>query len=227
ISGPSGSGKTSLLRALAGLWSYGNGSITFFDDNLQSVKEEEEGRIRGRRRRRRTSVFFLPQRPYMVLGTLRQQLLYPTWYENCSETDQLEGTIDSSRIDDERRRRTKPTTEELKRILEKVRLDYVLTRFDLDSTHEWSSVLSIGEQQRLAFARLLLSGPELALLDESTSALDEPNEAHLYRLMEESGITYVSIGHRKSLYRHHVNVLNVSPSSESWSPVRNWSLEPI
>jgi len=74
---------------------------------------------------------------------------------------------------------TKPTTDELIKVLEEVRLGYLLARFSLDSTQEWSSVLSLGEQQRLAFARLLLSKPQLALLDESTSALDEANEVML------------------------------------------------
>lgn len=73
----------------------------------------------------------------------------------------------------------KPTTEELMKVIEDVRLGYLLARFSLDSTHEWSSVLSLGEQQRLAFARLLLSKPQLVLLDESTSALDEANEVFL------------------------------------------------
>lgn len=73
-------------------------------------------------------------------------------------------------------KRSKPTTEDIKQVLEDVRLGYLLPRFDLDSIYEWSSVLSLGEQQRLAFARLLLSKPKLILLDESTSALDEANE---------------------------------------------------
>jgi ABC-type uncharacterized transport system fused permease/ATPase subunit len=70
----------------------------------------------------------------------------------------------------------KPKTDDLIQVLEDVRIGYILSRFGLDSTYEWSSVLSLGEQQRLAFARLLLSKPKLVLLDESTSALDEANE---------------------------------------------------
>lgn len=85
-----------------------------------------------------------------------------------------------------------PTTDELTKVLEDVSLGYLLSRFSLDSTHEWSSVLSLGEQQRLAFARLLLSMPQLALLDEATSALDEANEVfinskfirHIYYTMQ-------------------------------------------
>lgn len=73
-----------------------------------------------------------------------------------------------------------PTSDDLIQVLEDVRLGYILSRFGgLDSLYEWSSVLSLGEQQRLAFARLLLSKPKLALLDESTSALDEVNEVCL------------------------------------------------
>lgn len=76
---------------------------------------------------------------------------------------------------------SKPTTEDLIQALEDVRLGYILARFSsLDTSYEWSSVLSLGEQQRLAFARLLLSKPKLVLLDESTSALDEANEVFIY-----------------------------------------------
>lgn len=75
-------------------------------------------------------------------------------------------------------RSPKPTTEDLIKVLEDVRLGYLFPRFGLDSTYEWSSILSLGEQQRLAFARLLLAKPYLILLDESTSALDEDNEVN-------------------------------------------------
>ena len=82
----------------------------------------------------------------------------------------------SPKSDNLKEKPPKPTTDELTRVLKDVHLGYLLARFSLDSTHEWSSVLSLGEQQRLAFARLLLSKPQLVLLDESTSALDEANE---------------------------------------------------
>ncbi|GFQ06000.1 ABC transporter d family member 2 chloroplastic [Phtheirospermum japonicum] len=211
IAGPSGSGKTSLLRAVAGLWSFGSGTIRFYN-------------------RKTKDVFFLPQKPYMVLGTLRQQLLYPTWSNDpapMSDSEISNGSLPFLMgTKDTDSKPSKPTSDDLVKVLEDVRLGYILSRFDLDSTYEWSSVLSVGEQQRLAFARLLLSRPNLVLLDESTSALDEANEAHLYKLIEAAGITYVSIGHRRTLYEHHKNVLHISPI-EPTSELPNWRFEPI
>ncbi|XP_057474729.1 ABC transporter D family member 2, chloroplastic-like isoform X2 [Actinidia eriantha] len=120
-----------------------------------------------------------------------------------------------------------PTTDDLLQVLEDVRLGYILSRFDgLDSTCEWSSVLSLGEQQRLAFARLLLSKPYLVLLDESTSALDEVNEAHLYKQIEAAGITHISVGHRRTLYNHHTKVLHIL-TTDPLSTQRNWYIESI
>ncbi|OMO63630.1 ABC transporter-like protein [Corchorus olitorius] len=224
VMGPSGSGKTSLLRALAGLWNTGNGKITFYvedegdsqpstSSNVAPLEvksaniDEEHGRPINSNSR---SVFFLPQRPYMVLGTLRQQLLYPTWAGEAILVS--DGT--------------KPG-DDLTQVLEDVRLGYILSRFKgLDSVYEWSSVLSLGEQQRLAFARLLLSKPKLVLLDESTSALDEANEAHLYEKINEAGITYISIGHRRTLYAYHSRVLQIA-TADADSEQCNWNLESI
>ncbi|KAK8603328.1 hypothetical protein V6N13_085518 [Hibiscus sabdariffa] len=250
VVGPSGSGKTSLLRALAGLWSTGKGKITFYAENqgdaqplsssdVAPVEENSEKNVNQEFGRpinsNSRSVFFLPQRPYMVLGSLRQQLLYPTWAEESSVSDTTKPggplpfltRVPNSKSAGEKRSIRVPTTDELTQVLEDVRLGYILSRFKgLDTVYEWSSVLSLGEQQRLAFARLLLSKPKLALLDESTSALDEANEAHLYEKMKAAGITYISIGHRRTLYAFHRRVLDIS-SADADNRQRNWNIKSI
>ncbi|XP_020238735.1 ABC transporter D family member 2, chloroplastic [Cajanus cajan] len=246
VMGPSGSGKTSFLRAMAGLWKTGTGKITYYvkggedleqsisaDVNTPSVNIAHDAYKEHRKYLgRKSGIFFLPQRPYMVLGTLRQQLLYPTWADDVVPTSDstnqknvlpfLTNMPNSDNMND---KPMKPTTDELIKVLEDVRLGYLLARFSLDSTHEWSSVLSLGEQQRLAFARLLLSKPQLALLDESTSALDEANEIHLYQQIGAANITYVSIGHRSSLYAYHNRVLRISTFNTNNEQL-NWCIEP-
>jgi len=166
ITGKSGVGKTSVLRALAGLWQSGTGTITY---------PERSG-------------LFLPQRPYMILGSLREQLLYPQANPNISE-------------------------DQLWQVLQQVNLTDLVARFDgLDSIADWSRVLSIGEQQRLAFARLLLQSPQYAILDEATSALDETNQTLLYQQLQKTHITYISVGHRSSLRSFHHWILELSSS---------------
>lgn len=164
IVGPSGCGKSSLLRAIAGLWQSGSGTIHRPDlDNI----------------------LFLPQKPYMILGTLREQLLYP----NTSQ-----GTEDAT----------------LQDTLEKVNLADLAERFGgFDAVEEWGDVLSLGEQQRLTFARILLNRPDFAILDEATSALDLANEAKLYDHLRHTGTTFVSVGHRESLNDYHQNTLEL------------------
>ncbi|GJT29094.1 ABC transporter D family member 2, chloroplastic [Tanacetum coccineum] len=196
IAGPSGSGKTSLLRTIAGLWRTGKGKITFYakytgvqdQPRTPDVAPHEAKMVVEKntldnisKYRDFKGVFFLPQRPYMVLGTLRQQLLYPTWPDVSESTPHNSKATDSTPfIEEVSERPTQPTTEDLVQALEDVHLGYILSRFNgLDTTNEWASVLSLGEQQRLAFARLLLARPDLVLLDESTSALDEENEVLL------------------------------------------------
>lgn len=162
IVGPSGCGKSSLLRAIAGLWHSGS------------------GRIVGPGSR---EMLFLPQRPYMVQGSLRTQLLYP----------------DISRS---------VTDAELLTVLKQVNLPDLATHFDgLDAELDWGKVLSVGEQQRIAFARVLLIGPRYAMLDEATSALDIANEESLYQLLAATRTTLVSVGHRPSLLKYHRQVL--------------------
>ncbi|KAL8171042.1 hypothetical protein V2J09_022846, partial [Rumex salicifolius] len=247
INGPSGCGKTSLLRAMAGLWTTGRGNITFYvknsdNDELNAASDssllgssagqnmaEEFKLSRGNNSK---GIFFLPQKPYMVLGTLRQQLLYPTWSEFqpsdiSDRSDCPPFLLRHLAYQATRERTQKPTTDDLVKVLEDVRLGYILSRLNgLDSTCEWSSVLSLGEQQRLAFARLLLAKPDLVLLDEATSALDVDNEAHLYNLIEAAGITYISVGHRRTLYNHHNKVLQLK-RCDPIAAESNWLVEPI
>ncbi|KAI7750310.1 hypothetical protein M8C21_005831 [Ambrosia artemisiifolia] len=241
ITGPSGSGKTSLLRAIAGLWRTGRGKITFcakytpeMASNGVAMVNEISNVDKKSKYRDFKGVFFLPQRPYMVLGTLRQQLLYPTWPDVLDSTSHNSKSVglfpfleDKSGSEVGSAQPLQPNTDELIKALEDVHLGYLLSRFSgLDTTNEWASVLSLGEQQRLAFARLLLSRPDLVLLDESTSALDEANEAHLYNKINAAGITYISIGHRTSLRKFHKKALRIS-TMDLDSNQLNWCIEPL
>lgn len=165
IVGTSGSGKSSLLRAIAGLWYAGSGTII---------------------RPRPEDILFLPQQPYMMPGTLRSQLLYPHKDRQISDAELLE-------------------------FLERVNLPDMAERFGgLDVEMDWEKVLSIGEQQRLAFARVLLTRPRFAMLDEATSALDIANEASLYRQLMATSTTLVSVGHRSTILKYHKQVLELT-----------------
>ena len=164
IVGSSGVGKSSLLRAIAGLWYSGDGSIV--------LPPQDE-------------ILFLPQRPYIILGSLREQLLYPKQQE----------------ISDQ----------QLLQILETVNLPLIGNKIaSLDTTVEFNKILSMGEQQRLAFARLLLTKPNYAILDEATSSLDVKNEKLLYNQLQQSNITYISVGHRSTLVDYHDSVLRIN-----------------
>lgn len=342
IVGSSGCGKTSLLRAIAGLWREGSGSITRYGS---AIAFDSGG----------GDVFFLPQRPYCVLGSLRDQLLYPTWAgrdsgepdsnsnsggaagngsvpsatagasaisangSNCSNgsyivnsssnssngstigSDKFEnsgngkmytathtvsdngsssssngsgvGAVDSNNSSSSSGRggvgphavRSAPSDGDLVAALAAVRLTGVLDRHvsaveraalasgsmttngsangsssegdnggmagggvgagsALDVVADWATILSLGEQQRLAFARVLLSKPRLVIMDESTSALDVGNEAALYAALSDRGITFVSVGHRPSLVNFHQEVLRLKPAGDSPPGIRNWEV---
>lgn len=219
IMGPSGSGKTSLLRTVAGLWRSGSGEIVMHGEPMG--REEGAG-----------EVFFVPQRPYVVLGTLRDQLLYPTWAHPFDDDndDGHDGSQTGSRGGGENstnannhptpttavidpdlhpQRRPLPSDDTMREVLRTVQLGPLLERIqgNLDAAADWASVLSLGEQQRVAFARVLLAKPRLVLMDESTSALDTRNERMLYQALRHAGVTYVSVGHRPTLLQFHERVL--------------------
>lgn len=131
-------------------------------------------------------MLFLPQQPYMLLGgTLRSQLLYPQSDRQVQDADLLQA-------------------------LEVVNLPDLAERVGgLNAEQDWDRTLSVGEQQRLAFARLLLLAPRFAFLDEATSALDLANEARLYRALMATHTTPISVGHRASILKYHAWVLEI------------------
>ena len=157
IKGQSGVGKSSLLRAIAGIWTLGKGSV---------IKPDY------------SKIMFLPQKPYMNLGSLEEQLSYPKSKGEFSY-------------------------EEINNSLRKVSLEHLIKEHGLDSVKDWSRILSVGEQQRLGFVRILLNKPNIVILDESTSALDEMNEKNAYKLLLENSIKYISVGHRPNLIEYH------------------------
>lgn len=163
IRGPSGSGKTTLFRAIAGIWPFGSGRV---------------------RRPRNFRVLFLPQRPYVPIGTLKQVVTYP---EN-------DGAF---------------TSEQVAEVLEACSLSHLVGR--LEESRHWALELSPGEQQRIAFARALLIKPSWLFLDEATSAVDEVLENRLYRLLHERlpDTTVISIGHRPALQAFHSRKLEL------------------
>lgn len=130
-------------------------------------------------------MMFVPQKPYMMLGDLRAQLRYP------------HGRSDMTDV-------------EIQAVLEKVCLPHLLEKTGgLNAECDWSKVLSLGEQQRVSFARILISRPKFVFLDESTSAVDLPTEAQLYQTLIQTGVTFVSVGHRETILRFHDRALRL------------------
>ncbi len=169
LAGDSGSGKSTLVRAIAGLWPWGEGEIMLKPGS---------------------KLFMMPQKPYVPLGTLRRAAAYP----------QAADTIDDAA---------------LKEALEQVGLGHIVDRIDEEDV-AWDQMLSGGEKQRLAFARLLLEKPDLVVMDEATSALDTASQAKLMTMIGEKipELAIISVGHRAELEEFHDRKLNLVKSKE-------------
>ncbi|KAI1425761.1 ABC transporter transmembrane region 2-domain-containing protein [Xylaria sp. FL1777] len=181
ISGPNGIGKSAIARVLAGLWPVYRGLVS----RPKSIGQD--------------GIMFLPQRPYLSIGTLRDQVIYP------------DGELDM--------RLKRKSEEDLKRVLDAAKLGYLPDREGgWDTRKEWKDVLSGGEKQRVGIARLLYHEPQYAIIDEGTSAVSSDVEGLLYETCKEKGITLITISTRASLKKYHTFnlALGLGDNGDEW-----------
>lgn len=163
VKGESGSGKSTMIRAMAGLWPWGTGRI------LRPVGAQ---------------IAFMPQKPYIPLGSLRHALAYP-----ASDVVHDDAVVHDA--------------------LRKTGLQHLIER--LDDEEQWSRILSGGEQQRLAFARILITHPDVIIMDEATSALDELSQERVMGFLNDELVdaTVISVGHRPGLEAYHTREISL------------------
>uniref|UniRef100_A0A0R0JXC7 ABC transporter domain-containing protein n=1 Tax=Glycine max TaxID=3847 RepID=A0A0R0JXC7_SOYBN len=179
ITGPNGSGKSSLFRVLGGLWPLVSGHIVKPGVGSDLNKE----------------IFYVPQRPYTAVGTLRDQLIYP-----LTADQEVEPLTDSRMVE----------------LLKNVDLEYLLDRYPSETEVNWGDELSLGEQQRLGMARLFYHKPKFAILDECTSAVTTDMEERFCANVLAMGTSCITISHRPALVAFHDVVLSLDGEG-GWS----------
>ncbi|KAB5548156.1 hypothetical protein DKX38_011562 [Salix brachista] len=200
LTGPNGSGKSSVFRVLRGLWPIASGRLAKPSQHIN--KETGSG----------CGIFYVPQRPYTCLGTLRDQIIYPLSRD--------EAEVMALKLSEKGTQSTEITNildTCLKNILENVRLNYLLEREGgWDANSNWEDTLSLGEQQRLGMARLFFHKPKFAILDECTNATSVDVEEQLYRLANDMGITFVTSSQRPALIPFHSLELRLIDGEGQW-----------
>jgi len=176
VTGPNGAGKSSLFRIIGELWPLSNGVV---------IKPRKE------------DILFVPQKPYLVLGTLRDQIIYP----HSQDEMRMNGVTDA----------------DLTRLLAVVDPSgIILKNWRWDDVKDWFHAFSGGQKQRVAMARLFYHRPQYAILDECTSAVSDEVEDKIYETCTELGITLFTVSHRRYLMKYHNYVLRFEGRNGSW-----------
>eukprot|EP00271_Cylindrocystis_brebissonii_P018633 TRINITY_DN5387_c0_g1_i1.p1 TRINITY_DN5387_c0_g1~~TRINITY_DN5387_c0_g1_i1.p1 ORF type:complete len:279 (+),score=51.01 TRINITY_DN5387_c0_g1_i1:103-837(+) len=228
VTGPNGSGKSSLFRVLGGLWPMASGHLS--KPGTVSLTANGLPDTIPRNRGLNDDIFYVPQRPYTALGTLRDQLIYPLSRADAAaklrQWELMEGrygvegaTIVGTSFEniDDQAAALEALDVHLQTILESVRLLYLLKRQGgWEGTAKWEDMLSLGEQQRLGMARLFFQRPKFGILDECTNATSVDVEEGLYRQAQSQGITVVTISQRPALVPFHSTELRLIDGEGAW-----------